>query len=184
MFECGAAVTKPAVKPHITIRETDRGFAAMQAFVRNFAASPPFVAVGVAGKAAVERHVNANETVAEIAVKHEMGLGVPERSFIRATFDQHRAKYRDATRTAFAAALQRAIAANDGTWAAQQSTPLKRFGLLVEGDIKQRIAQGIPPPLAESTLDRKGHDKSTPLIDTGQLRASIVSVIYDKRPES
>lgn len=48
---------------------------------------------------------------------------------------------------------------------------LDRFGLWAVGEIQQRIADGIPPPNAQSTVDRKG--SSTPLIETGQLRASI-----------
>jgi hypothetical protein len=43
----------------------------------------------------------------------------------------------------------------------------------VAGWMKARIAEGIPPPLAEATIARKGGGKTTPLINTGQLRNSI-----------
>ena len=39
------------------------------------------------------------------------------------------------------------------------------------GQIQARISAGIPPPLAESTIARKG--SSVPLIDTGQLRSAV-----------
>lgn len=173
------------IKPKVKTREVDRGFKAVGQLAARFANDPPVVAVGVTGKAAVEIHKNAqkSETVVQIAAKHEFGEGVPQRSFIRSSFDENVARYRDASRNAFAATLRYAIKNRDGNWTPKTSTALKRLGLLVEGDIKKKIAAGIPPPLTPYTLARKGKNKTTPLIDTGQMRASIISVVYPRRPK-
>ena len=48
---------------------------------------------------------------------------------------------------------------------------LELIGLFVKGLIQGRMSAGIPPPLKASTIARKGSSK--PLINTGQLRASI-----------
>jgi hypothetical protein len=37
--------------------------------------------------------------------------------------------------------------------------------------VQMRISQGIPPALAQATVDRK--KSSVPLVDTGQLRSAI-----------
>ena len=42
--------------------------------------------------------------------------------------------------------------------------------------MQARIVAGIAPPLAASTLKRKGR-KSTPLILTGQLRSSLTYAV-------
>lgn len=54
---------------------------------------------------------------------------------------------------------------------------MRLIGLQIVGDIKQRIANGLQPPNAESTIARKG--SSTPLIDTGQFRNSIASEVLE-----
>jgi hypothetical protein len=52
-----------------------------------------------------------------------------------------------------------------------QERVLNLIGLKVVGEIKERIANGLPPPNAASTIKRKG--SSTPLIDTEQFRSNI-----------
>ena len=52
---------------------------------------------------------------------------------------------------------------------------LARLGQKVVGDVQQRMADGIGPPLDPETVRRKG--SSTPLIDTGRLRQSIDSEV-------
>ncbi len=48
---------------------------------------------------------------------------------------------------------------------------LRKAAAHLEGKVKEKITEGIPPPLRETTIARKGSSK--PLIDTGTLRASI-----------
>jgi hypothetical protein len=118
--------------------------------------------VGVFGPKAEERHKDSDATVGEIAVYHEFGLGVPERSFIRAWFEQNSRTVIDDMRAGLIRVLKREL------------TPEQLADLLGQkyvGQIQARMAAGIPPPLAESTIARKG--SSIPLIDTGQLRSAV-----------
>jgi len=103
----------------------------------------------------------------EIGSFHEFGLGVPERSFLRSTFDEKEGSYRNilsklATRTA------KQLKGN---------IPLELLGLKVEADVKNKIRSNIPPPLSEATLARK-KGKNVALIDTTQL---IESIDYEVR---
>lgn len=102
-------------------------------------------------------------TVAEIATINEFGLGVPERSFIRDWYDTNEATNRANLSKVAAAVLRGEYTPEAG---------LGRLGALFQGQIQARISGGIPPPNAASTIARKG--SSTPLIDTGQLRSSIL----------
>lgn len=102
-------------------------------------------------------------TVAEVATINEFGMGVPERSFIRAWADENQASNESALRAIGQAVVK-------GTFTADQG--LDRAGLLFVGQIQARISSGIAPPNAPSTIARKG--SSTPLINTGQLRSSIL----------
>lgn len=111
-------------------------------------------------------------TVAQIATVHEYGLGKAYkfkpggRSFIRSWFDQGR--------TANLATLNKiGQAVIQGRYTA--AVGLERAGLLFVAQIQARISQGIPPPLDEKTIERKG--STVPLIDTGQLRSSIRSKV-------
>lgn len=52
---------------------------------------------------------------------------------------------------------------------------LNLIGLKVVGEIKERISRGLSPPNAESTIKKKG--SSTPLIASGQFRASIAHAV-------
>jgi hypothetical protein len=52
------------------------------------------------------------------------------------------------------------------------------MGVLVTSAIQEQIANGVPPPNAEETIDRKG--SSTPLINHGQLRQSIAYEVREK----
>ena len=105
-------------------------------------------------------------TVADVAMFNEFGLGVPERSFIRAWYDEqleeNKAKFRK---------LQAAVLRDELT----QEQAFKQLGLVFVGDIQRRISNGIPPANAESTIARKG--SSTPLINTGQLRSAVASEV-------
>lgn len=117
---------------------------------------------------AIER--SSELTVADIGTIHEFGLGVPERSFIRAWFDEAS----DENRALLQSRLKLVIA---GKLTPEQA--LERCALKFEAGVRRRIRARIPPPLAQSTIDRKG--SSTPLIDTGQLVSSIRAKAEVKR---
>jgi phage gpG-like protein len=52
---------------------------------------------------------------------------------------------------------------------------LALVGQMMESDMRSAIAAGIPPPNAARTIAAKGSSK--PLVDSGQLRASISSAV-------
>lgn len=120
------------------------------------------VTVGVHAAEAGSSH-GEGLTVGDIATFHEFGTQtVPQRSFVRSWYDERQAFIADTLRTQ----LQAVIA---GKRPIEQAA--ERIALAFEGDVKRRIAQNIPPPLAPATIARKG--SSVALIDTGQLRNAI-----------
>ena len=118
------------------------------------------VTVGVHETEGAESH--GELTNVALAEQHEFGLGVPQRSFIRAWADENESKNRKLQKTALTNALKKGLTLNQ---AAEQ------IALAYEGSVKQRISRGIPPPNSKETQAAKG--SATPLIDTGALRASI-----------
>lgn len=107
----------------------------------------------------------------QIAAVHEFGSfdgKIPERSFLRSTVDDNKARYLELVKRLLDQVLL-------GTLTLRQS-----FGLLgaeIKSDVQARINRGIAPPLKESTIDarerRFGRRSSKPLIATGQLKQSI-----------
>lgn len=126
------------------------------------------VAVGVLGDKASKTYED-GVTVSDVASFHEFGIGVPERSFLRAWFDAHVEANKE-----FARRLARARLAG----AIDVRRSLELMGARAVAGIQERIAQNIPPPLAPTTVARKG--SSVALIDTGQLRSSITWRVQDK----
>jgi hypothetical protein len=101
-------------------------------------------------------------TVGDVATWAEFGIGQPERSFLRAWFDANQARCKTALSRLAKSVL-------DGKRTKEQA--LETFGLWAQGEIQKRIAEGIDPANAASTVAKKG--SSTPLVSTGQLRSSI-----------
>lgn len=121
------------------------------------------IALGIFGQKATATHKDGTETIVEIMTKHEFGLdGMPERSFLRAYVEKNKKQISKL----LARAADRSISLG---------TPLEKelhaIGVYLEGEIKAFISAGIAPPNSQKTIDAKGSD--TPLIDTGQGRASI-----------
>ena len=146
----------------MTVRVRDKG---ARRVVRELGKrGSPGVEVGVLGDKAGAQHRGSDQgiTVAEIAEIHEFGLGVPERSWLRDWIDQDKAQIEARISTE-----SRAMITKKRT----REQVLARLGVWIQGEIQQRIADGIPPPNAPSTIARKGSSK--PLIDKGQLRQSI-----------
>jgi len=108
-------------------------------------------------------------TLIQIANIHELGLGVPQRSFIRGWFEENK----DRVSELFAKQL-------DKLGVSRVETVLERLALWVQADIQLRITRRIPPPLADATIKRK--KSSVPLVDTGQLKGSILAKVNGKMP--
>ncbi len=105
-------------------------------------------------------------TLIQVAVWNEFGTSdghVPARSFIRAWFDEEEPKLREKLTV-----LLRQVVA--GQLSSEQA--FEQMGQYCVGQIQLRIAAGIDPENAKSTVDRK--HSSVPLIGaTGQLRAGV-----------
>ena len=121
--------------------------------------APQHVDVGILGE---DAHGSGELSVAALAAIHEFGLGVPRRSFIADFVTENEDKLKRLIQSKVQAVAQRKKT---------RAQVLKELGAEIQGMIQARIANGIPPALAPSTIAQKG--SSTPLIDTGQLRSSI-----------
>jgi hypothetical protein len=116
------------------------------------------------------------QTLAEVATKHEFGIGTPRRSFLVDWVDANEDKIKSALRRV----CKRALEVKKPRTASQA---LGRFGLWAVGQIQARIVSGIAPELSETRKAQKaattmaGDAKNTPLILTGQLKAGIRSVV-------
>lgn len=146
------------------IKDVDQGYQKTLHIFRNLGLS---LSLGVMGEAGARPHRDPNGkagalTVGEVAAIHELGLGVPERSWLRAWFEaNHKMVIAD-------------VKAGMVQIAQGRLTPEALLDLLGQkyvGEIRKRIQAGIDPPLAQETIDRK--KSSTPLIDTGQLWSAI-----------
>lgn len=88
--------------------------------------------------------------------------GIPSRPFLLNAIRKNRRKYLEGMRTSAPKLLR-------GETSLQ--TVLSKLGILAQGDIQQEITDLREPPNAPSTVRQKG--SSNPLIDTGQMRASV-----------
>ncbi|MBD2785383.1 hypothetical protein ID858_07785 [Xenorhabdus sp. DI] len=96
-------------------------------------------------------------------------IRIPERSFLRSTFNENKDSYVEA----LAKGIQSELL-NDGN-------PIQAFDKLGEkmtGDVKAKIMSGIDPALSQETIHRKKSSKA--LIDTGEL---IQSITYQVRED-
>lgn len=150
------------MKKNVTIIDKDKGWKKIQKILRS--SNQPHVKVGIMGADATAAHAHTELTNVEVGSFHEFGIGVPQRSFIRDTFDYNRDRYYRALK----AMAQRVVA---GKYSLKVG--MEAVGQLAESDFIGRIETNNPPftPLADSTIRRKGSSK--PLIDTGQLKNSI-----------
>lgn len=131
----------------------------------------PYAKVGVLGKAGLKKEEEGMNfsglTVAQVATFNEFGTvrngkeHIPPRPFLRGTIEEKRQEI-----IKLAITLHQKIL--DG-FDVERAT--KILGSSVSGMVKARIAEGIKPLNAVSTILKKQSDK--PLIDTGQLRQSI-----------
>lgn len=157
------------------VTDTDRGAKAFAERIKALAASTARVRVGVLADAPKQEHASVGAeggtaapkpvTLIEVAGWHEFGApdaNIPQRSFIRGTVDEKRDDI---------ARLEAVLLENVVTGKITEDQALDQLGAKVAGMVQTRISQGIPPALAQATIDRK--KSSVPLVDTGQLRSAI-----------
>ncbi len=152
----------------VTIVDKDYGYKALLERALGLAKDRPSIATGILAADGAKAYDD-GQTVLDVGIDNEFGtkdadgsVHVPARSFVRAWFDA----YRSVAHKKLAGLLRKVLARE---LTADQA--LEQFGLWAQGSMQKHLASGIAPPNAESTIRRKG--SSTPLIATGQLRASI-----------
>jgi len=120
----------------------------------------PFTKIGILGDG--EKGED-GATVLEYASHNEFGTkDIPERSFIRSTIDERK-------RRIFGKAFQ--LQADIFTGRISMDKALGIMGLLIKGNIIQKIVNLRSPKNEDSTIRAKG--SSNPLIDSGRMRQSI-----------
>jgi hypothetical protein len=127
------------------------------------------ITTGVHGDEGEQLHDAEGVSIADVASFAEFGLGQPQRSWLRAWFDENSERIESQLARQIALAMKEG---KDFEWAMQ------RVALWMQGDIQRRIRNRIAPPNAPSTIARKG--SSTPLIDTGVFRSAILSYFEGK----
>jgi hypothetical protein len=104
-----------------------------------------------------------SSSVIQVAEWAEFGTSrQPARPFVSSWADERGDKALAEIRDAIGEAVHRG---------SSPAIAVDRLAQKFAGEIQSRIADGIPPPNAPSTVAQKG--SSTPLINTGQLRAAI-----------
>lgn len=149
------------------IVDKDHGARAMQR--RLHAARGMLISVGMVGERAARVHPNAaeGETVGELAMQHELGLGVPRRSWLAAWVDGNRKRIDEDL-----ADLAISIAEGEGTPRELAQAQAQAWA----DAMRQRVLEGgVTPPISPSTAKKKGHD--TPLVETHAIASAITGVV-------
>jgi len=140
--------------------------------------SDDFVKIGILGKPdnnsitfrTQKKTANGSRTplsVGQIGLIHEFGLGnVPQRSFLRSTWEDERVKL-----LATLGKLAKKEAKSNNP---KMERVMAVLGNYMVGKVKQKFTKNNWEKLKDPTRGGKNKDGlATPLVDTGQLRASI-----------
>jgi hypothetical protein len=112
-------------------------------------------------------------TVAAAATVNEYGSEdgrIPERSFMRSTFDENRDRYAAGIRIGIEKAIDGSLAGSRPVHGGVLEV-IEVVAAVVVGDVQEKIVAGPFKPNAPYTIRKKGSSK--PLIDTGRMRQSI-----------
>lgn len=105
-------------------------------------------------------------SIAQVAAVNEFGASdIPERPFMRQSFENHEGELQAACDAA-----QRLVSSGGS---AEQA--LQQIGVVAKGLVQDEIVNGGFAPNAESTINKKGSEQ--PLIDTGTMRQSVNFVV-------
>lgn len=169
--------------PSVTVKITDKdfGFDKIMRKAKRFRKGITTTA-GIQGNKAnrikntdPERSSTANRKVtnAQAAYWNEygterFGFHIPERSFLRATYDKNEKKYIRLIGVAMAKELV-------GRGNEIKLSNINNVGKIYIGDVVKLINKRIPPKNKDRTLAYKRHRSTTPLIDFGQMIKSFTS---------
>lgn len=118
----------------------------------------------------LEGEVNDGQSIAEYAAYNEFGTeNIPERSFMRSTFDERLTGLKIIMGQQFAKVKR-------GEKTVHQA--LSYIGLKHQDQIKDKIGSNMPPPNAPATIEAKGSSKT--LIDTGAMKNSVHYLVRGK----
>lgn len=128
------------------------------------------IEVGLIGSSDSEYVMIARVHEFGITIRKKKGsINIPERSFLRSTFDEKSDKWFDFVKKQIPKLL-------NGNMNAR--TICERLGTRMVADVQKKITEIKVPPNAPSTIAQKG--SSNPLIDTGGLRARITYKVVRK----
>lgn len=151
------------------VTDKDTGWIALVSRVAKMKGAFAKVGILAEGKGDEEEE-GSDLTVAQIAGILEFGTEdghIPERSFVRSTFDEKREEM-----MAMSAKLVVGIVA--GTMDVDRA--LNILGAFLAAAIKNKVTvDGVPPPNAPSTIAAKGSDR--PLVDTSRMINAISWVL-------
>ena len=182
----------------VQVIDRDLGWGKVKQVFAEKGDKPSAVRVGIQGDGAVK--TEGGMSLVDIATVHEFGSTdgrIPQRSFIRSTFDKNKKQYQKLVNEMARQVLDGKVDADSG---------LGLIGQKFVADVKKTIRDGIEPPLAQSTiagrtkkikalagnanqsaataaaehLENTGELPAgavTPLIDTGRLINSIRSTV-------
>lgn len=168
------------------LRDVDHGWNRIRTLAQQLEEGDSNVHVGVLGTAENEAATADRPSNVDLAVIHEFGSPsrhIPERSWIRSTFDANRARYG----LELGRLLDQVLV---GKMSVQRALGL--MGARMAGDIKLRLLRGehVPPPLAPETVRRKlaaGIAPTTavrPLVATGQMARAVTWQVVVSGQES
>jgi hypothetical protein len=151
-------------------RVIDHGFNAIVKELRKLE-KKPYVKIGYPEKKAstnAEKETSDDSesfvTVLDVALWHEFGTNnMPERSFVRASFDQNQKKYEKLNRELL-------VKIYSGKMTVEKALDI--LGFTIENDIKAFIRSGEVNPESQRAINEGG----TTLDDTGQLINSITFI--------
>ncbi len=156
-----------STKVTFTTRKVDHGGEKLKETIAALAKSDPHVRVGIfadAGTGGATR--DGGLTNVEIAAIHEFGApeaNIPERSFIRSTFEANKPKYAGMVKKLLPQVVE---GKRDVRWM------FDVIGQQIVADINRKVrVEGVPPPLKPETIARKGSSRA--LLDTGRMLASL-----------
>lgn len=142
-------------KSRVIVR--DKGFKKLQRELKG--ASKSYTHVGVHKG---EQTLDGVDLVS-IAIANELGTDrIPERSFLRSTFDEQHRKLKVLGKKQYELVLE-------GKQSIQKALGL--IGEYFQAQVVKKINDLRDPPNAPSTIEKKGSDN--PLVDSGQLKQSI-----------
>lgn len=153
------------------VRDADNGYQEVVGQVSRMKPNPR-VDIGIFASDATAGGGSAS--VLDTAIWNEFGTAtIPARSFLRAWFDENQGQCRETLKALFGQVIRGKLT---------QDKAVKQFALWAVGQIQARIATGISPGNAASTIRKKG--SSTPLINNGILRSHVTYAIDGKVQQS